>query len=157
MRQSKKSAPVVSVLDPSQEAVYITQLVAKPKENEALRLLSAQFQILQSRSQLMVSLVTITLTITGFSGPKIAESNVYSRYFLAIGLTLSLIAASILLFGILRLSWVTRERATPFAKVLEHIIRRRNLKTNYYRAGLITLVLGLGFYTLSVVMFLVFR
>ncbi len=156
MSKPRKSTSV-TVLDPPQEASYITHLVARPRENEALRLLSTQFQILQSRSQLLVSLVTITLTITGFSGPKIAESNVYSRYFLAVGLTLSLIAAAILLFGILRLSWVTRERTAPFEKILEHIIRRRNLKTRYYRAGLITLVLGLGFYTLSVVLFLVLR
>lgn len=145
-----------SLLTPAEEARHLQRLVSRPRENEALRLLSGQFQVLQARSQLLVSLVTITLTITGFSGPKIAESNVYSRVFLALGLTFSLAAAIILLMGILRLSWVTRDNPEPFGKLLERIILRRNLKTRYYRAGLLCLVFGLGFYTTAVILYLAF-
>lgn len=144
------------LLTPREEARHLRRLVTRPKENEALRLLSAQFQVLQARSQLLVSLVTITLTITGFSGPKIAESNLYSRVFLALGLGFSLAAAIILLLGILRLNWVTRDYPEPFENLLERIIHRRNLKTRHYRAGLLCLVFGLGFYTTAVILYLAF-
>ena len=36
------------------------------------QVIAHQFDVLQSRTHMMLTLATLTLTITGFSGPKIA-------------------------------------------------------------------------------------
>lgn len=40
-----------------------------------LKTASDQFTVIQTRSQLLLTLSTLTFTITGFSGPKIAEAS----------------------------------------------------------------------------------
>src|SRR5436189_5733077 len=44
-----------------------------------LDLVSQQLTVIQTRSQLLLTLSTLTLTITGFSGPQIARTSTFAQ------------------------------------------------------------------------------
>jgi hypothetical protein len=117
--------------------------------------LSQQFQVLQSRSQLLLTLSTLTLTITGFSGPKIAQTNALARYSIAVGIVFVLISTILVLIGTLRIKWVSQFTGKDEQSMLEAIIAYRNRKTRLYRWELGLLVIGLTCYVCSVVTYLV--
>src|SRR5258708_27207082 len=102
---------------PEQEADHLLRMHGGvPGFSQCLQVVRAQFLVIQTRCQLLLTLATITLTITGFSGPKIASSGLFSRIAMAAGLVLVL-AAVVILLSTLRIRWLTQfieadERAT---------------------------------------------
>jgi len=52
------------------------------------------FSLIQTRAQMLLGLATICMTITGFSGPRMAASNPYSRFFIGFGLSFVLALCS---------------------------------------------------------------
>ena len=117
--------------------------------------LSQQFQVLQARSQLLLTLATITLTITGFSGPRIAGSHPLTGPLMAIGLSFVLLAVAMILFGTLRIRWVTQFIDPDDATAcVARIITYRNRKTKLYIVELGCLVLGLAGYVSAVITYL---
>lgn len=119
-----------------------------------LAVLSQQFQVIQNRSQLLLSLAALVLTITGFSGPKIAATNLAARILMVVGIVLDLISIVILLVQSLQVRWSTQFRGTTDLETLELIIRNRNRKTSRYTLSLLILVVALSFYIGSVVIYL---
>jgi len=117
--------------------------------------LNQQFQVLQTRSQLLLTLATLTLTITGFSGPKIAQTNALARYSIALGLVFVLISTILVLIGTLRIQWMTQVEAETPRETLVAILTYRNQKSALYRVELFLLVIGLACYVTSVVTFLI--
>ena len=77
----------------------------------ALNLLLQQFSVLQTRAQLLLTVATIALTITGFSGPRIAAAGAFQRYAMAGGLAFVLASMLFIIGGSLRIRWVTQFRA----------------------------------------------
>lgn len=136
------------------EAKHILSLHDRPALAKALAEVTGHFQALQTRSQLLISLVTIALTITGFSGPTMARSGVTVAVLLAMGLLLVLSAALVLILGILTLKWVTAPPIGDDVTALAAILRRRDQKTRLFTVGLALLSAGLTAYTLAVVFFL---
>lgn len=116
-------------------------------------LLARQFGVIQSRSQLLLTLATVTLTITGFSGPKIAASSAFSKYAMTLGILLVLVSLLVLLLGSLRIHWTTQFRGESPAATLVSIIRYRNSKTYLFKFELGFLVAGLSAYVASVLVF----
>src|SRR3954470_20231476 len=93
---------------PPEEADHLLQLHGGDTGMaDCLRVISGQFVVLQTRSQLLLTLATIVMTITGFSGPRIAASGLFARYAMAIGLVLTLVAIVVLLLN-LRIRWLTQ-------------------------------------------------
>lgn len=123
---------------------------------EVTALLTQQFIIIQSRNQLLLTLSTMTLTITGFSGPTIAQSSIPSLTLLSLGL-LFIIAATVLLLGSgLKLKWITQfEGKTPLETVTQ-IIEYRDQKSEAYQWQLRLMMIGLSFYTGSILYFMIF-
>lgn len=141
-------------LNPSEELKHIKAIYGETPPSGVYESLISSFNIIQTRSQVLLSLATICLTITGFSGPKIAESNLFSRFSMAIGLFLVLISIVIVLSGPLKIRWITQLYLENLDKTMEELILRRNLKTKKYHQAMIFLGIGLSFYVLSVVFFL---
>ena len=112
------------------------------------------FALLQSRSQMLLGLATICLTITGFSGPRMAASNSYSRFFIGAGLIFVLSAVIAIVAGPLRLRWMTEWRADTLDETLVEHIKRRGEKTRLYRVGTILLMIGLSGYLISLICYL---
>ncbi len=120
---------------------------------DCLATIRNQFLVIQTRCQLLLTLATITLTITGFSGPRIASSGLFSRCAMAAGLVLVLSAVVILLYT-LRIRWLTQfigeERAA-----LAAIIAYRNRKGRLYLLHLTLLILGMTCYVAAVIAYMV--
>ena len=112
------------------------------------------FALLQMRSQMLLGLATICLTITGFSGPKMAQSNSFSRFFIGFGLLFVLAAVAAVVAGPLRLQWITAWKADSLDETLVQNIRRRDSKTRLYRIATTLLLTGLTGYLLSLIFYL---
>ncbi|MBU0679273.1 MAG: hypothetical protein KJ626_14320 [Verrucomicrobia bacterium] len=140
-------------LTPEEELEYLKRIHGDDN-SKLFSLMFECFSVLQNRAQMLLSLIIICLTITGFSGPKIAQSSSFSRLTLGYGLIFVLFSALILLMGPLQLRWGTRYRTGSIDDSLVALIRRRNSRTmKYYIAGLL-LMIGFSGYVGSVIGYL---
>jgi hypothetical protein len=140
-------------LNPSEELVFLKEIYG----NDSGKLFAAlreAFSILQTRSQMLLGLATICLTITGFSGPRMAASNPLSRFFIGFGLSFVLAAVIAVVAGPLRFRWVTAWKADSLDETLIENIRRRDSKTRLYRIATFLLLTGLTGYLLSLLFYL---
>jgi hypothetical protein len=123
-------------------------------ERDILGRLTDSFTVIQSRAQLLLSLIALCLTITGFSGPKIAAANDFSRYAIVFGLFFVLLSALLLLSGPLQLRWVTQYQAETDDETISCLLQRRNSRSQRYHLASLSLIVGLGGYVGSVICFL---
>jgi hypothetical protein len=121
---------------------------------KCMEFLRHHFDVIQARSQLLLTISTLALTITGFSGPKIAQTNDFARYSMAIGICFVLIGMVFLLLGGLRIRWTTQFFEDTAEETLVRIIRYRNSKTRFYFVQLAFLVVGLAAYVAAVITYL---
>lgn len=121
----------------------------------ALSIVRGQFAVIQSRYQFLITLCALALTITGFSGPKIAASNDFSRYAMAIGIVFVLATTLLLLGSSLKLQWVTQMGGANPQETIEGILRYRDLKSRLFGVKLTLLAIGLSFYVASVVYYFI--
>jgi hypothetical protein len=121
---------------------------------DCTRLLSTQFVVMQTRAHLLLTLATIVLTITGFSGPRIASSGLFARTSMAMGLVFVLLAVVILLSS-MRIRWLTQFIDSDAHRVLTAIIAYRNRKTRLYLIYLTLIIVGLGCYVAAVIAYLI--
>lgn len=112
------------------------------------------FSLLQTRSQMLLGLATICLTITGFSGPKMAQSNSYSRFFIAFGIVFVLASVIAVVVGPLNFRWITSWKAETVDQTLLENLHRRDFKTRLYHVATFLLLLGLSGYLLSLIFYL---
>jgi len=140
---------------PEDEATHLLALQGSGPDAlvRSLDMVSRQFLVMQNRSQLLLTLATITLTITGFSGPKIAESGAASRLGLTLGL-LFVLAAVVLLLANLRIHWLTTFVDPDPHRTLVSVLRYRNRKTCWYLVQIVLLGIGLSCYVGAIVAYL---
>jgi hypothetical protein len=122
----------------------------------ALELLMGQFSVLQTRAQVMLTVATLALTITGFSGPRIAQSGDFPRFAMAGGLVLVLASMLLILGGSLRIRWVTQFRAPPGGgdeMLIAQVVCHRDRKTRLFFVELCLLLAGLTAYVAAVVVY----
>jgi cytochrome c oxidase assembly factor CtaG len=112
-----------------------------------------QFMVLQTRSQLLLTLATITLTITGFSGPKMVESGPFTRWAMVAGLALVLVAVLLLLAG-LNVRWLSQFDAGSPEATLAEAIAYRDRKTWRFQAEIALLAAGVAAYVAAVIAYL---
>ena len=144
-------------LDAEEEATRLLELFrGENRLSQTMEFLRHHFDVIQARSQLLLTLATLALTITGFSGPKIAQTNLFARYSMALGIVFVLAAVVILLLGGLRIRWTTQFLGDDTRDTLIRIIRYRNHKTRLYFVELGLLVIGLTAYVASVVTYLLY-
>lgn len=141
-------------LDTKSEIDFLNELHSDPKLEKTYALLRESFNVLQTRSQMLIGLVTICLTITGFSGIKIAESGLPAKISIFLGVFSTLITALLLISGPLNLQWLSQYRADTLEETLQELIRRRDQRTKTYHYASICLIIGLGGYTMSLAFYL---
>ncbi len=142
-------------LTPEEELRYLMEIHGKDNYSKLFEILIKHFEVLQNRAQLLLSLVAITLTITGFSGPQIASSGPMAKWFLAFGLSMVLAASLLLVMGPLQLRWGTRLKADTIEKSVVSLIERRNARSLKYHVSSAILVVGLAGYVGSLLMYLI--
>ena len=77
----------------------------------------------------MLTITTLTLTITGFSGPKIAAAGLFARTSMVLGILSVLASTLLILGGSLRIQWVTQFRGPDDHALVTSILHYRNRKT----------------------------
>jgi predicted lysophospholipase L1 biosynthesis ABC-type transport system permease subunit len=142
-------------LPPGEEARRILAMLGGPDSlGKSMEFLRHHFNVIQARSQLLLTISTLALTITGFSGPKIAQTNAFARYSMAIGIGFVLAGMVFLLLGGLRIRWTTQFFEETPERTLIRIIEHRNSKTRFYFLQLTLLVIGLTAYVAAVITYL---
>ena len=141
-------------LTSAEELAFLKEIYGSTSAEEIFANLRDSFNVLQARAQLLLSLIAICLTITGFSGRQIAASGLLARIFIGSGALAVLVAAVILFTGPLLVQWITASRAETLDTTLIQLIERRNQRTARYHAAVICLLIGLTGYVLSIVAYL---
>ncbi len=141
-------------LTPEEELDFLKEIHGTDDYAKLFNVLKEGFSLLQTRAQMLLGLATICLTITGFSGPRMAQSNVYSRFLIGFGLIFVLFSVMALVAGPLRLRWMTAWRAADIEQTLILHLRQRNLRTTFYRVAMVLLMIGLTGYLLSLIFYL---
>jgi len=145
----------MKILAPSEELAFLKSIAGDPEKERIIDVLKEGFNTLSTRSQVLLSLTTICLTITGFLGPKLAQANIISKIFIIIGLAFVTMSTLYLFTGPLFIQWMTREKSDTFDKTITKLIERRNLRTRNYRTALRLLAIGLSGYVVSVTAYLI--
>ena len=130
---------------PLQEATRILALV-EGNGLRAFELVERQLSVLVLRTQVMLSLSGIVITVTGFSGRSIAQTSNLARLSISAGILVVLAAAVVGITGVLRLHWLTQELADDILATLVRSISIRNAKSRYLRWSLLLFTIGVSLY-----------
>jgi hypothetical protein len=134
---------------PREEAEQILNL-AKGDALRAYEMVERQLSVLVLRTQVMLSLSGIVVTVTGFSGRAIAQTSVLARTSIAAGIFVVLAAAAVAIFGVLRLRWLTQTIEPDALKMLTRAIEIRDAKSRFLAAALSLFVVGFGLYCFAI-------
>lgn len=121
----------------------------------AFEMVQGQLGTIVLRTQVMLSLSGIVITVTGFSGKAIATTSALARTTVVAGLALVLAAAAVAVLGVLRLRWLTQELQPTPLETLERGIRIRDAKTRSLSVALVLFVVGFSLYCFAVAQLLV--
>lgn len=132
----------------------LLEIYGRDHYDQILQVITESYNVLQIRSQVLLSLAAICLTITGFSGAAIAAANLIARFALGIGLTLVLLSSLVTLVGPLQLNWATQWRSGNLDQSLVNLIEKRNRRTAKYHVALVLLLAGLVGYVVGVIEYL---
>ncbi len=141
----------MSVVESSrtEEAGRITNLVGGD-HRAAFDLLERQLGVLVLRTQVMLSLSGIVITVTGFSGRAIAQSSLLARLCISIGILIVLAAALTAIAGVLRLSWLTQLLGPDVTTTLERGLALRDRKARWLATAMVLFAVGFSFYCVAI-------
>lgn len=146
---------VIRQLSEREEAEHMLALRPQPGAlASCLDLISQQLIVIQVRSQLLLTLSTLTLTITGFSGPQIARTSPFARYSIVAGVGCVLLSTILILVSSLRVRWVTQFAGADAISTLSEMIAYRNRKTVFYFWELFLIIVGLTSYVAGLITYL---
>ncbi len=123
-------------------------------ELEAYHMLERQLSVLVLRTQVLLSLSGIVITVTGFSGRAIAETSMLARVCISVGIGVVLAAAATAIAGVLRLRWLSESLGPdPLENILAGLAVR-NSKARFLNASLLLFVIGFTFYVVAIIQLL---
>lgn len=134
---------------PLEEATRILAL-AEGSGLRAFEMLERQLSVLVLRTQVMLSLSGIVITVTGFSGRAIAETSELARLSISTGILVVLAAAVVAISGVLRLHWLTQTIGDDILKMLVTGIAIRDRKSRLLRVSLLLFVVGVSLYCFAI-------
>jgi hypothetical protein len=140
--------------DRAREAKEILEL-ASGDRLRAFELVEKQLAVLVLRTQVMLSLSGIVITVTGFSGRAIAETSMLARVSVVSGLFVVLAAAAVAVTGVLRLRWLTQELGGETQVMLERMLTIRDRKSRLLSIALALFVTGFSLYCFAVAQLLI--
>lgn len=128
--------------------------LTKGDPRAAFDLVQSQLSVLVLRTQVMLSLSGIVITVTGFSGRTIAQTSEVARLLVAAGIVIVLLAAAVVIGGVLRLRWLTQELTDDVEQTLVRMLAIRDAKSRYLGAALVIFVIGFACYCVSIALML---
>lgn len=140
--------------DTVDEAERIYRL-CKEDALRAVEMVHTQFGVLVLRTQVMLSLSGIVITVTGFSGKAIAATGVLARVCIVAGLVLVLAAAAVAMGGVLRLKWITEILEDDTLVSLRKAIAIRDKKSAFLKVSVALFLVGFSLYVAAVAQLLI--
>ena len=117
---------------------------------KAYDMVERQLSVLVLRTQVMLSLSGIVITVTGFSGRAIAETSILARTSIATGILVVLASAVVAIWGVLRLSWMSQAIDEDAILMLSRGIAIRDAKSRFLRASLLLFIVGFSLYCFAI-------
>jgi hypothetical protein len=133
----------------SEEARRLAALVGGD-HRAAYEMLERQLAVLVLRTQVLLSLSGIVITVTGFSGRAIAQSGDLARFSITAGIVLVLAAALTAVGGVLRLRWLSQIMGDDIATTLARGIELRERKARWLAVAMIFFGVGFSCYCLAI-------
>ncbi len=116
----------------------------------AYELVERQLAVLVLRTQVLLSLSGIVITVTGFSGRAIAQSGPAARYSIVVGILVVLLAALTAIGGVLRLRWLSQILGADARTTLETGLALRDQKARYLAVSMILFGVGFAAYCVAI-------
>lgn len=138
---------------PDQEIAHMIKLFGE-NPVELYSILERQFSVLMTRAQVLMGLCGVVITTTGFSGRIIAGTSVLAQWLIISGITLTLASASIVVFGVLPLKWLTQQTGETTEEWLTSSLEYRDSKLSHYRMGVVLMLVGLALYVGAIALML---
>lgn len=117
---------------------------------KALQLVQGQLGVLVLRTQVLLSLCGIVITVTGFSGRAIAATSTAARLCIAGGIFVVLCAAATAILGVLRLRWITQELREDALETITAMLLIRGKKSRFLGVALGLFVCGFSLYVAAI-------
>ncbi len=136
------------------EAERIHRLVAGAAR-PAFDVVERQLAVLVLRTQVMLSLSGIVITVTGFSGRAIAETSPLARILVATGILVVLASAATAIGGVLRLRWLTQSIEDDVLAMLRRMLAERDRKARFLGVALVLFVGGFACYCVAIALMLI--
>lgn len=124
--------------------------------NKIYALMDSQLSVIHARAQSLISLGSVTITVTGFSGRIIADTNDYAQALIIIALALVGIGCVITLGFAMPIRWLTSYLDLPPRDWLLVAIRRRTRKSKALRIALYFVITGMVFYLTAIAIMLAY-
>jgi hypothetical protein len=121
----------------------------------AFQMIQSQLSVLVLRTQVMLSLSGIVITVTGFSGRSIAQTSQLARALVAAGIVIVLCAAATAIGGVLSLRWLTQELTEDVELTVTRMLAVRDAKSKFLSAALTLFVIGFACYCVAIALMLV--
>jgi hypothetical protein len=120
----------------------------------AFDVIEKQLSVLVLRTQVLLSLSGIVVTVTGFSGRTIAQTSELARGLIATGIVVVLASAAVAIGGVLRLKWLTQDLTDDLEETLGRMLALRDSKTRFLSAALVLFVVGFSCYVAAIALML---
>ena len=117
---------------------------------KAYELVERQLNVLVLRTQVMLSLSGIVITVTGFSGRAIADTSRLAQLSIAAGILIVLASAVVAIGGVLRLQWLTQRLDRDPTAMLVHAIELRDRKARFLGRALTLFAVGFSLYCFAI-------
>lgn len=130
----------------------VARILALTKDDpeRAFDLVERQLSVLVLRTQVMLSLSGIVVTVTGFSGRAIAQTNELARGLVSAGIVIVLAAAATAIGGVLRLRWLTQELRDDISDTLSRMLELRDTKSRFLSVALVLFIIGFSCYCIAI-------
>jgi hypothetical protein len=116
----------------------------------AYELVERQLAVLVVRTQVILSLSGIVITVTGFSGRAVAQVSFLARILITAGMFVVLAAAAVGVIGVLRVSWLSHVIAEDPLQTVQRALAIRDQKARYLNISLLLWVGGFALYCVAV-------
>jgi hypothetical protein len=135
------------------EAEKILRLVGGVAHS-AFDVVERQLAVLVLRTQVMLSLSGIVITVTGFSGRTIAQTSAVARILVATGILIVLASAATAIGGVLRLRWLTQSIDDDALTMVRRMIGERDRKARFLGVSLVLFIGGFACYCVAIALML---
>ena len=116
----------------------------------AFEMVHSQLAVLVVRSQVLLSLSGIVITVTGFSGRAIAETSRLAQTSIIAGIAAVLFGGLVIVAGVLRVAWATERIVEDPLETVAGAIRVRDRKSGYLGVGAVLFSAGFALYVLAI-------